>query len=194
GRAGLGQHVRVAAVEHGDDAGEARGRTPIEPCAAYQKENIGGVRIVGLDGDQNRLARAVAVARLRVRQEGCVVIGPQQAIESFGALGGVAADQRPPAALQGALDEAGKHVLQRAALEMVEQRLAHGGLTAHRVECGTISPNLRVSGSYRTAKFRSSPQSVLSSPTWSALTSSTCLPPSPSPNILMENFSFNCSV
>ena len=92
----------------------------------------------------------IAVASRAVRQEACVVIGPQSLVERRGHLLGPGAHEHPPALLERALENAGQRLIDAPPLEMVKADLAHSPagptMTNVRSEPVAISPRLTPPG------------------------------------------------
>ena len=114
----------IASVEHQNDAREVFASRAI-PCrrrrSADEEQDIGVVRIALLHRDQHRLTRRIAVARLGMRQEGPLAVGPQPRIDGVGAFRGLGADQRPPATLERLLDQPRQDIVQAAPFQMINK-------------------------------------------------------------------------
>jgi hypothetical protein len=65
-----------------------------------------------------------------VGEEALVGIGPKQAVERFDPFDGASLDRGAPATLQRLFEEAGQHLVERLAAEMIEQHL-RPALLAH---------------------------------------------------------------
>src|SRR5689334_15223708 len=93
--------------------------------AIAQDQQTGGVGILGLRGEIDRLRAGKAVLCRSVRQETLWPVGPQVRRQRFDALRRACHHQCPIAPTVSALEDHGERVLEARALQMIEADLAH---------------------------------------------------------------------
>src|SRR6185295_1333910 len=92
------------------------------------------MRLVGVfffGRQKNRLKLRVAFSRSAMREEGLLGVRPKMGIECLHPFGGTDAQHGFPIAFARAFEQAGEHVFEALAFEMVEERFRHFLFTPH---------------------------------------------------------------